>query len=151
MGSPKSEAWRSAEEIQRQIGADLFEITMVKPYSNDYNTVLDRTQQAQNAQARPELATHIGNMDEYDIIMLGYPNQWASISMPVASSLKEYNFSGKNILPFCSHGGGRFCQSLIAIAKLAPNAAMGEALSVHYSGGSALSGDVSDWLSSNGI
>ena len=99
----------------------------------------------------PELAAHIENMDEYDIVMLGYPNWWASIPMPVASFLEEYDFSGKTILPFCSHGGGRFGQSLTAIAKLAPNAAMGEALSIHYSGGSTLSGDVTDWLRGNGI
>ncbi len=124
---------------------------MVNPYSSDYNTVLDEAQRDQNAQARPELAAHIENMDEYDIVMLGYPNWWASIPMPVASFLEEYDFSGKTILPFCSHGGGRFGQSLTAIAKLAPNAAMGEALSIHYSGGSTLSGDVTDWLRGNGI
>lgn len=140
-----------AEEIQRQTGADIFEITMANPYSMDYNTVLDEAQRDQNAQARPELATHIENMDQYDIVMIGYPNWWASIPMPVASFLEEYNFSGKTILPFCSHGGGRFGQSLTAIAKLAPSAAMGEALSVHYSGGSELSGDVTDWLISNKI
>ena len=140
-----------AEEIQRQTGADLFEITMVNPYSNDYNTVLDQAQRDQNEQARPELATHVENMDEYDVVMLGYPNWWASIPMPVASFLEEYDFSGKTILPFCSHGGGRFGQSLTAIAKIAPNASMGEALSIHYSGGSALSGDVSEWLNNNEI
>ena len=70
---------------------------------------------------------------------------------PLFTFLEEYDFSGKTILPFCSHGGGRFGQSLTAIAKLAPNAAMGEALSIHYSGGSKLSGDVSEWLNSNGI
>lgn len=71
--------------------------------------------------------------------------------MPIASFLEEYNFSGKTIIPFCSHGGGRFGQSLTAIAKLAPDAAMGEALSVHYSGGSSLSKDVMDWLEANRI
>lgn len=140
-----------AEEIQRQTGADLFEITLVNPYSSDYNTVLDEAQRDQNAQARPELASHVENMDEYDTIMIGYPNWWASIPMPIASFLEEYDFSGKTILPFCSHGGGRFGQSLTAIAKLAPDATMGEALSIHYSGGSDLSNDVTDWLEKNNI
>ena len=140
-----------AEEIQRQTGADLFEITMVNPYSSDYNTVLDEAQRDQKAQARPELASHVENMDEYDTIMIGYPNWWASIPMPVASFLEEYDFSGKTILPFCSHGGGRFGQSLTAITKLASNAAMGEALSVHYSGGSELPDDVAEWLQNNHI
>lgn len=140
-----------AEEIQSQTGADLFEIELVHPYSSDYNTVLDEAQQDQKAQARPEIKNHVENMEQYDTIILGYPNWWASIPMPIASFLEEYDFSGKTIIPFCSHGGGRFGQSLTAIAKLAPDAAMGEALSVHYSGGSSLSGDVSEWLKTNGI
>ena len=140
-----------AEEIQRQTGEDLFEITLVNPYSSDYNTVLDEAQRDQNAQARPELASHIDNIDEYDTVMIGYPNWWASIPMPIASFLEEYDFSGKTILPFCSHGGGRFGQSLTAIAKLAPDAVMGEALSIHYSGGAELSSDVNEWLEKNSI
>ena len=71
--------------------------------------------------------------------------------MPVASFLEEYDFSGKTIIPFCSHGGGRFGQSLTAIAKLVPDAVMGEALSVHYSGGASLGSDVTAWLESNHI
>ena len=141
----------AAEEIARQTGADLFEIQMVEPYSTDYNTVLDQAQADQNAQARPELSTHVENMDQYDTILLGYPNWWASIPMPVASFLEEYDFSDKTIIPFCSHGGGRFGQSLTAIAKLAPDAAMGEALSIHYSGGSTLSTDIAEWLAANYI
>lgn len=140
-----------AEEIQSQTGADLFEITLVNPYSTDYNTVLDEAQRDQNEQARPELATHVENMEEYDTILLGYPNWWASIPMPIASFLEEYDFSGKTIIPFCSHGGGRFGQSLTAIAKLSPDADMGEALSIHYSGGSSLPEDIAEWLETNGI
>lgn len=141
----------AAEEIAKQTGADLFEITMVTPYSSDYNTVLDQAQADQSAQARPELASHVENMEQYDTILLGYPNWWASIPMPVASFLEEYDFSGKTIVPFCSHGGGRFGQSLTAIAKLASDASMGEALSIHYSGGNSLSDDIAQWLEKNGL
>ena len=102
-------------------------------------------------EARPELTDHIENMDDYDTITLGYPNWWASIPMPIASFLEEYDFSGKRIIPFCSHGGGRFGQSLTAIAKLAPDADMGEGLSVHYSGGSSLSDDIQKWLDTNDL
>ena len=140
-----------AGEIQSQTGADLLEITPVNPYSTDYNTVLMDAQEDQHKQTSPELSEHIQNMDEYDIILLGYPNWWASIPMPIASFLEEYDFSGKTIIPFCSHGGGRFGQSLTAIAKLAPDAVMGEGLSVHYSGGADLSEDVASWLEMNGI
>ena len=71
--------------------------------------------------------------------------------MPIASFLEEYDFSGKTVIPFCSHGGGRFGQSLTAIAKLAPDAVMGEALSVHYSGGTTLKDDINQWLETNSI
>jgi len=140
-----------AEEIQSQTGADLFEIELAHPYSTDYNTVLNEAQRDQNAQARPEIKNHIEDMEQYDTIILGYPNWWASIPMPIASFLEEYDFKGKTILPFCSHGGGRLGQSLTAITKLAPDATMGEALSIHYSGGSSLSGDVTKWLETNQI
>lgn len=140
-----------AEEIQAQTEADLFEIQLVEPYSTDYNTVLEQAQQDQNAQARPELSTHVEDMEQYDIILLGYPNWWASIPMPVASFLEEYDFTGKTIVPFCSHGGGRFGQSLTAITKLVPEAVLGEGLAISYSGGSGMPDDVAAWLEENQI
>lgn len=140
-----------AEEIQAQTGADLFEIQLVEPYSTDYNTVLEQAQQDQNAQARPELSTHVEDMEQYDTILLGYPNWWASIPMPVASFLEEYDFTGKTIVPFCSHGGGRFGQSLTAITKLVPEAVLGESLAISYSGGSGMPDDVAAWLEENQI
>ncbi|MDE7266564.1 MAG: SUMF1/EgtB/PvdO family nonheme iron enzyme, partial [Lachnospiraceae bacterium] len=140
-----------AQEIQSQTGADLFEIELVEPYSSDYNTVLDEAQRDQNAQARPEIKNHVENIDDYDTIILGYPNWWASIPMPIASFLEEYDLSGKTIVPFCSHGGGRFGQSLTAIAKLAPDSTIGEGLAISYSGGSGMPSDVAEWLEENGI
>ena len=68
-----------------------------------------------------------------------------------ANGMTFPKFSGKTIIPFCSHGGGRFGQSLTAITKLAPDAVLGEGLAVNYSGGSALSGDVTAWLVENNI
>ena len=140
-----------AREIERQTGADVFEIRPLKPYSTSYNTVLMEAQEDQHRQARPELDAHLSNMDEYDTILLGYPNWWASIPMPIATFLEEYDFAGKTIIPFCSHGGGRFGQSLTAIAKLAPDANMGAGMSVHYSGGSSLPDDVAAWLDANSV
>ena len=140
-----------AEEIHRQTGADLFEIVPIPAYSDDYNTVLMEAQRDQHDQARPAIQNLSERIDEYDVILLGYPNWWASIPMPIATFLESYDFSGKTILPFCSHGGGRFGQSLTAIAKLVPQAVIAPGLSVHYSGGSGLSDDVRNWLESQGI
>lgn len=140
-----------AQQIQEIAGGDLFEIECVTPYSSDYNTVLEEAQRDQNIQARPELKTHVEDMDQYDTIILGYPNWWASIPMPVASFLEEYDFSGKTILPFCSHGGGRFGQSLTAISKLIPDASIKEGLPVSYSGGADLPEEITEWLEGLGI
>ena len=71
--------------------------------------------------------------------------------MPVASFLEEYDLLGKTIVPFGSHGGGRFGQSLTAIAKLASQSEIGEDLAVSYSGGSSLPEDIGKWLEQNGI
>lgn len=138
-----------ARKIQKMTGADLFEVKPVTPYSSDYNTVLDQAQRDQHIQARPEIAGHVEKMAQYDTIMLGYPNWWASIPMPVASFLEAYDFAGKTIIPFCSHGGGRLGQSLTTIAKLAPKAVLGESLSVRYSGGADLPDNISAWLRRN--
>lgn len=129
------------------------EIELEHPYSSNYNTVLKEAQRDQHKQARPALKTRIDakKWAEYGRIIIGYPNWWASIPMPVATLLESYDFSGKTILPFCSHGGGRFGQSITAISKLAPNAKIGDGLSVHYSGGSSLSKDVEKWLEKNGV
>ena len=141
----------TAQIIQEKTGADAIELNPVEPYSSNYNEVLDQAQEDMNNDARPELANHVENMEQYNTIILGYPNWWATIPMPVASFLEEYDFSGKTIVPFCSHGGGGFGQSITDISKLAPNSKIGEGLSIHYSGGSSLEEDISDWLSNNGI
>lgn len=142
-----------AREIQKQTGFDTIELELVKPYSTDYNTVLNEAQRDQHNQARPALKTKIDSKKwtEYDTIIIGYPNWWASIPMPIATLLESYDFNGKTILPFCSHGGGRFGQSITAISKLAPKAKIGSGLSIHYSGGSSLSKDVEKWLNKNGV
>lgn len=82
-----------AREIARQTGFDSIELELVKPYSTDYNTVLDQAQSDQHKQARPALKTKIDTKKwaEYDTIILGYPNWWASIPMSIATLLENYD------------------------------------------------------------
>jgi formylglycine-generating enzyme required for sulfatase activity/flavodoxin len=140
-----------ASAIQRQTGAELFEIKTIKAYSGDYNLVLEEARQEQKSSALPKLVDSSLNLDLYDTILLGYPNWWASIPRPIASFLKSGDFSGKKIIPFCSHGGGRLGQSVSDIAKLAPKAILGESLSVYYSGDSSLTKAIEGWLAKNGL
>ena len=141
----------AAKMISRKTGADLFEIELENPYSSDYNTVLNEAQRDMNRNARPKIKNKVDNIDDYDVIMLGYPNWWATIPMPIASFLDDYKLDGKFIIPFCSHGGGEFGQSIADISKIEPNATIGTGLSIHYSGGNSLSQDIDNWLSENGI
>ena len=140
-----------AQKIQEKTGADLTELELVKPYSTDYSTCLDEAKRDQRADARLQLKTQIANMADYDTIIVGYPNWWASIPMPIATFLESYDLSGKRIIPFYSHGGGRLGQSVSAISKLAPASDIGKALSVHYRGGSSLDRNIDDWLKENHV
>ncbi len=140
-----------AEKIHAKVGGDLVELKTVTPYSSDYNTVLDQARKEQSQQARPALRTRIENIEQYNIIILGYPNWWASIPMPIATFLETYDLSGKKIIPFCSNGGGRLGQSVSAIAKLAPDSEMLEPLAVQYGGVANLDSEIDRWLVKNGI
>ncbi len=104
--------------VQELTGADVFEIELVSPYSSGYNAVLTEAKDAQKRKDRPQIKNKIDNIDQYDTIYLGFANWWASIPMPIATFLEEYDLSGKRIIPFCTHGGGRFGQSISAIAKI---------------------------------
>lgn len=82
----------------------MFSIQVTEPYSSDYDECIDRAADEKAENARPVLSGSVSDMDKYDVIFLGYPNWWASVPMPIASFLEEYDFAGKTIVPFCSHG-----------------------------------------------
>jgi formylglycine-generating enzyme required for sulfatase activity/flavodoxin len=124
-----------ARIIQEESGADIFRIERSTPYSATYNSqglyAEALTEYRENAV--PELKDFPQNIADYDIILLGYCNWWASIPAPVRSFLKRADLSGKVIVPFCSMGGGRFGQTISAIAKLAPESVILQGLDVMYS------------------
>ena len=140
-----------ANKIKNIIGGDISELEPEKPYSKNYNTCLDEALKDQKKQARPRLKNRFDNIDKYGTILLGYPNWWASIPMPVATFLESYKFDGKNIVPFCSHGGGRLGQSVSAISKICPKSTMGIPFSAYYSGGNSIEKDLKKWLNDNKI
>lgn len=89
-----------------------------EPVENTSDT--NTTEENQNA--RPELSTHIENLEDYDMIFLGYPNWNADLPMPLYTFLEEYDFNGKTIIPFCPHGGSGFSNTIKTIANLQPYA-----------------------------
>ena len=86
-------------------------------------------------------------MDSYNVVFLGYPNWWHTVPMAVFTFLEEYDFSGKTIIPFCTHGGGGLSTSERDIAKACPKAKHLRALSVYGSYGSSPKKEVANWLS----
>ena len=124
-----------AKIIQEMSGYDLFRIERSTPYSATYNSqgLYAEALNEYRENAVPELKAYPQNLADYDVILLGYCNWWASIPAPVRSFLKHADFAGKTIVPFCSMGGGRFGQTISAIAKLAPASVILQGLDVEYS------------------
>ena len=144
-----------ASIIEEMTGADIFRIERDVPYSATHNSqglyAEALTEQRENA--IPELKTYLEDagldINQYDTILLGYCNWWASIPAPVRSFLTHYDMDGKTIIPFCSMGGGRFGQTISAVAKLAPNSTIKKGLDVTYSSYNRT--EIAEWLSESGI
>ncbi|MCR5833974.1 MAG: flavodoxin [Selenomonadaceae bacterium] len=93
-----------AEYIAEKTGGDTFEIKPVKDYPFDYNECTQIASQEKATKARPEF---VGSVDvsPYDIIFVGYPIWWGDMPQIIYTFLESYEFGGKKIIPFCTHGG----------------------------------------------
>ncbi len=144
-----------ANIIAEMTGADIFRVERKTPYSATGNSVSlyaeALTEYRENAV--PDLNAYLEDagldINQYDTILLGYCNWWASIPAPIRTFLTHYDFSGKTIIPFCSMGGGRFGQTISAVAKLAPNSTIQKGLAVTYS--SYNRDEIATWLAENQI
>ena len=94
-----------ADMIAEEMNADTFEIVRVTPYPEAYDDCTDEAQEEKTANARPELTAAVENFDDYDIIFLGYPIWWGDMPTPVYTFIENYDFSGKTVIPFCTHAG----------------------------------------------
>ncbi|MBQ9582545.1 MAG: flavodoxin [Synergistaceae bacterium] len=93
-----------AEMIAEKTGGELFEIKPAKPYPKDYKTTTEIAKREQNENARPALLND-KDISGYDTIFLGYPNWWGDMPMIIYTFLESHDFSGKTVIPFCTHGG----------------------------------------------
>ena len=100
--------------------ADVFRIDTVKKYSEDYMVCIEEAKQELRAKARPELTDTVKDMDQYDTIILGFPNWWGVPPMAVFTFLESYDFAGKKIVPFCSHEGSGLGGSIRQIKMAVP-------------------------------
>lgn len=109
-----------AQLIQKVIGGDLFRIETTEVYPLDHDPLVDQAAEEQDENARPQLTAQIENPEQYDTILLGYPNWWGDMPMPLHSFLEEYDFSGKTIIPFVTHGGSSASGTVDTISELEP-------------------------------
>ena len=135
-----------ADFIHEKLDCDIFEIKPVDPYPKDYNATVERAKREQDSDYRPELAIELENMDSYDTIFVGHPNWWGTMPMAVFTFLEEYDLSGKTIVPFCTHEGGRLGRSVKDITTLCPRSTLLDALAVRGSAAASARDDVSEWL-----
>ena len=91
--------------IKEMIPADTFKIEMKDPYSPVYMTCIEEAKKDLRAKARPELVSMPESIDEYDTVILAYPNYWGTMPMAVFTFLEKFDFSGKTILPLCTNEG----------------------------------------------
>lgn len=150
-GEPYGTTEYMAKVIQEETGADLFEIQTVQEYPTEYRDVTNQASQEKESGFRPELASHIDNIDEYDTIFVGYPNWWGDMPMALYSFFDEYDLSGKTIIPFNSHGGSGFSQTVQSIAELEPDAEVStEGLSLSRGTVSTSRDVIAEWIANLG-
>ena len=130
-----------------ETGGDLFSIQTEETYPADGGELIDYAAEEQDEDARPELSTHIEDLDDYDTIFIGYPNWWADMPQPLYTFFDEYDFSGKTIIPFNSHNGSRFSGTIETIAELESDAEVIEdGFTVNERDVPDAAGDIADWL-----
>ena len=133
------------------IDADTFRIEMKNPYSPVYMTCIDEAKKDLRAKARPELVSMPSSIDEYDTVVLAYPNYWGTMPMAMFTFLENFDFSGKTILPLCTNEGSGMGSSERDIRKACPGADVKNGLSVTGSEAANAAGRVRKWLAANGL
>jgi flavodoxin len=136
-----------AKKIQESTGSDMFRIETVKSYPEDYTETTRMTREEQREDARPELTAAVSDMGSYDVVYLGYPNWYGTMPMAVFTFLESYDFSGKTIIPFCTHEGSGMGSSERDIKRLCPNSKVSPGLAIRGGSVSRADKDLSSWLS----
>ena len=141
----------AANMIRKLTRGDTFRIHTVDDYPADYNTTTDVAKKELRDNARPKISGHVDNMDEYSLIFLGYPNWWGTMPMAVFTFLEDHDFSGKTIVPFCTHEGSGLGRSESDIKKICPHATVLMGLSIRGGSVHRAENDISAWLRKSGL
>jgi len=144
-----------AEYIADEVGADSFHIETVTPYPADYDDCCDVAKQELADKARPELSGTVENMEQYDIVFIGYPIWWGDMPMAVYTFMDSYDFSDKVVIPFNTHEGSGESGTYSAIGSYLPNAQVLDGMAIQGKTAQEFNSDtqqsVRDWLDGLGF
>ena len=135
-----------AEQIHALTGGDMHRIRTVEIYPEDHAPCSELAGRQLRANYRPELAARVDGMDQYPIVFLGYPIWWHTMPMACRTFLESYDFSGKTLVPFCTHGGDGLANSPRDIRALCPQATVLEGYHTRNAHADRMPRDVSNWL-----
>lgn len=136
-----------AQLIQEETGGDLFRIETVQEYPGSHDPLLEFAYNERAEGTHPELASQISGLENYDMIFLGYPNWNSDLPMLLYTFLESYDFSGKTIIPFTSHGGSGFSGTIGTISEMQPGAdVLDNGFSVSRNNVADAQNDLADWI-----
>lgn len=141
-----------AQTIADTLGADLYEIVPAEPYTEadlNYNDDHSRsTVEMNDPSARPAISGSVENMEQYDIVFVGYPIWWYDAPRIMSTFMESYDFSGKTIVPFCTSGGSGIGSSGENLEALTDGARWlsGQRLNSGSSGE-----EIAEWIESLGL
>lgn len=138
--------------VQEETGGDLFSIQVTDPYPSDWDACLERANQERGDDARPALVRRVENLDQYDVVFLGYPNWWYGVPMALLTFLEENDLSGKQVYLFCSHGTGGLARSVEILTAAAPEARFSDNVFDCYEEDAASSQEeIQSWVAELGL
>jgi flavodoxin len=94
-----------ARMIQKEVGGKLVVLELVSPYPTDYRAHVAQMVQENQENFLPPLKTKIDSIGQYDIVFVGFPTWDMKIPPPMKTFLKQYDLSGKTVVPFNTNAG----------------------------------------------
>ena len=139
-----------AQKIAAETDSDIFEIVPEEPYTSEdlnYSNSNCRANKEQNdPTARPAISNKIENIDDYDVVLIGYPIWWGTMPKIINTFLDTYDLSGKTIMPFCTSGSSGISTSVSAIRNICTNSTVTDG----FRGTSSTAGtQIRTWLNNN--
>ena len=121
-----------AERIQKLARADIFRVETVKTYPDDHMNLIEVAKEELNAKARPAIKGDI-DISKYDTIYIGWPCWWGTLPMCMFTFIEKHDWTGKTVIPFTTHEGSGFGQSLRDLKAAIPAATIKKGLSIQGS------------------